>query len=140
MDDEVGFLRVVGVSFYQEAIGKCSAGQPVRFVHEPDNPYDETAIRVESVIGETIGYAPRKSWLHLMIHERGRGVSAVISSIGYSRSCLLGVSLSVAVCDDDVSRASYYPDRLTPEPPKGGFRYWIKTPADVAPLLAARRL
>lgn len=138
VDEDVTFLRVVGVSFYQDAVARCSPGEAVRFVHEPDNPHDETALRVVSLLGETIGYVPRKSWVHQMVHERGRGVSASIDSIGYSRACLLGVSLSVAICDDEPAVQSYYPERPPPSPPPGGFRYWVSSPADVARLVKAR--
>lgn len=139
MDDEIAYVRVVGVSFYQEALAKCVAGEPVRFIHEPDNPHDEMALRVTSVLSETIGYLPRASWVHRMVHELGRGVTATIASVGLSRSCLLGATLAVGICDDDVLVASYYPDRPPPEPPKGGFRYWVKSPGDVALLLARRK-
>lgn len=139
MDDDVDFVRVAGVSFYQEAVERCSPGEAVRFVHEPDNPHDVMAIRVVSLVGETVGYVPRRSWLHRAVHERGRGVSAVVASVGYSRNCLLGMTLSVAICDDSIAIASYYPDRPSPEPPPGGFRYWVKSPDDVARLLAARK-
>lgn len=139
MDDGVAYLRLVGVSHYQDALGRCSPGERVRFVHEPDNPHDETAIRVDSMAGETIGYAPRASWLHRLVHEMGRGVSGVIDSIGYSRSCLLGARISLVVCDDEPAVRSYFPDRAAPEPPPGGYRYWIRTPADAARLVAARK-
>jgi hypothetical protein len=139
VDDDLDFLRVVGVSHYQDAVSRCSPGEAARFVHEPDNPHDPMALRVVSLLGETIGYAPRKSWVHHTIHQQGRGVSAIIHSVGYSRNCLLGVLLSMAVCDDEIERASYHPDRPPPEPPRGGFRYWVNTPADVARLVAARR-
>lgn len=139
VDDDVTFLRIVGVSFYQEAIERCAPGQAVRFVHEPDNPHDEMALRVVSLTDETIGYVPRSSWVHRVVHERGRGVSAVIESIGYSRACILGVSLTVAICDDEPMIRSYYPDRDAPPSPPGGFRYWVSSPSDVARLLAARR-
>lgn len=139
MDEDITFLRVVGVSFYQDAIERCAPGQAVRFVHEPDNPHDEMALRVVSILDETIGYVPRASWVHRLVHERGRGISATIDSIGYSRACLLGVSLTVAICDDDPVVRSYYPERAPPPAPPGGFRYWVSSPGDVAPLLAARR-
>ena len=138
MDDGVAYLRLVGVSHYQDELEQCSPGEPVRFVHEPDNPHDETALRIVSVRNRTIGYAPRGSWLHKLIHEQGRGASAAISSIGHSRACLLGVTISIAVCDDEVSRHSYFPDQPAPEAPHGGFRYWIRRPADAAQLAAAR--
>ncbi|MCK0533424.1 HIRAN domain-containing protein [Sphingobium agri] len=123
--DEVYFVRVVGVSNYQQALAESYAGQAVRFVHEPDNPYDAMALRVENSAGATIGYIPRNSWLRAVIHERGRGVTGSISSVGMARSCMLGVTISVAICDDEVIVASYFPDQLPPEPPKGGFRYWV---------------
>ena len=138
MDDDVTFLRVVGVSFYQDAIERCSPTEVVRFVHEPDNPHDPMAIRVVSALNETIGYVPRASWVHRMVHERGRGLAASIASIGYSRACMLGVSLTVAICDDDPIVASYYPDRPAPESPPGGFRYWVSTPGDVGRIVKAR--
>lgn len=137
-DDLLNF-RLVGVSFYQPALERCAQGQPVRFVHEPDNPHDEMAIRVESFTGETIGYVPRSSGLRVAIHQQGRGVSGVIGSIGMSRACLLGASISVALCDDLVRVASYFPDRAPPEPPSGGFRYWVKSPCDVALLVARQK-
>jgi hypothetical protein len=139
MDDGIAYLRIVGVSHYQDALSRCVAGEAVRFVHEPDNPHDEMAIRVVSALGETIGYAPRESWLHELVHEKGRGVSGVLDSIGYSRTCLLGARISVAICDDEPMVQSYYPDAPPPEPPTGGFRYWVKTPSDVARLVAERK-
>lgn len=139
MDDDLGYFRVAGVSFYQDAVTRCAVGQAVRFVHEPDNPHDPTALRVVSLAGETIGYVPRGSWAHRMVHETGRGISGTIESMGYSRACLIGMTVSVAVCDDAPAVASYFPDQPAPEAPPGGFRYWIKTPADASRLLAARR-
>ena len=139
MDEDIGLTRIAGVSFYQEAVERCSAGEPVRFVHEPDNPHDHMAIRVVSQIGETIGYLPRDSQLHRAVHEYGRGLSAAIASVGYSRACLLGVTLSVAMSDDRPDVSSYHPDQPPPVPPLGGFRYWIKTPDDVARVLAERK-
>jgi hypothetical protein len=139
MDDDVGLFTVAGVSFYQDAVERCSPGEAVRFIHEPDNPHDPMAIRVMSLRGETIGYVPRKAWVHHTVHQLGRGVSGVIASMGYSRNCLLGMTISAAICDDEPAVASYYPDRPAPEPPRGGFRYWISTPADVARLVEARR-
>jgi hypothetical protein len=139
VDDGVAYVRLVGVSFYQEALVRCAPGEAVQFVHEPDNPHDEMAIRVVSVLGETIGYVPRRSWLHRAVHEQGRGVSGVISSVGRSRACLLGATISVAVCDDEPAVRSYFADQPAPEPPKGGFRYWVTSPSDAAQLAAARR-
>lgn len=139
MDDDVSLLRVAGVSHYQTAVERCVPGEAVRFVHEPDNPYDCTALRVVSLLNETIGYVPRASWVHRLIHENGRGVSAVIASVGMGRACLYGVTLSIAITDDAPAIDSYFPDGDPPEPPPGGFRYWIKVPSVAGPLVAERK-
>jgi hypothetical protein len=132
MIDEIFEQRIVGVSFYQEALEGCCAGQPVRIVHEPDNPFDHMALRVETVDGLPIGYIPKTSGLRIAIHEQGRGVSATIASVGYGRSCQLGATLSIALSDDAPVIKSYYPDLPPPEPPKGGFRYYISSPEPAA--------
>lgn len=128
MDGDVGTFRLAGVSFYQRALARCSPGQPIRLIHEPDNPYDPMALRVVSVLGETIGYVPKRSWVHYAVHQLGRGVAGTINSLGEGRACLLGATIGAVVCDDEPSVQSYYPDQLAPEPPVGGFRYWVKSP------------
>lgn len=139
MDDDLGFFRVAGVSYYQPALERCAVGQAVRFIHEPDNPHDEMALKVESLAGETIGYVPKGCWARTLVHEQGRGVSGVIASMGYSRNCLLGLTVSVAVCDDRPAVKSYYPGKAPPEAPRGGFRYWVRNPSDVARRAEERR-
>ncbi|PZQ21267.1 MAG: hypothetical protein DI569_12630 [Sphingopyxis macrogoltabida] len=123
--DEIFFLRLAGVSHHQQALADTCIGEAVRFFHEPDNPYDCMAIRVENSGGQTLGYVPRNNWLRTVVHEKGRGVAGVIDSIGMSRACLLGATISVSICADRVKVVSYYPDRAPPKPPKGGFRYWV---------------
>jgi hypothetical protein len=114
-------------------------GQPIRIIHEPDNPHDEMALRVETADGDTLGYLPRKCGLRVAVHQHGRGLSGAIASVGWSRACLLGATVSIALSDDEVRTQSYYPNRPTPEAPPGGFRYWVTSPADVARLVAARK-
>lgn len=138
MDDGLVYQRVVGVSHYQKALEQCRPGQPIRLVHEPDNPHDEMALKVETLEGAAIGYLRRRSRLHVAILECGRGVSGVIASIGYGRACLIGATVSLAFCDDEVLVRSYYPDLPPPEPPRGGFRYWVSTPESALRLLKER--
>lgn len=125
MDDDIEWCRVVGVSHYQDALEGCAQGDPVRFFHEPDNPHDPMAIRVATKGGQTIGYLPRASNLHRLVHEGGRGISATIGSMGRSRACLIGLTLQFAVTDDRPAVASFFPGQPAPEEPKGGFRYWV---------------
>lgn len=121
-------VRLAGVSHYQDALSACSAGEPVRICHEPDNPYDELALRVESRWGDRIGYVPKQNWLRRAIFQDGRGVAATIEGIGQSPSGFYGAVISLAITDDEVGLRSYFPDRDPPEPPPGGFRAWVDLP------------
>lgn len=47
-----------GISNYQDAAVGVTRGDPVRIVHEPDNPYDTNACRIETAAGATLGYVP----------------------------------------------------------------------------------
>lgn len=138
MDEGIFYQRIAGVSHYQSALADCRPGQAVRLVHEPDNPHDPLALKIETLEGKTLGYAPRSSGLHVAVLEQGRGVSMTIASIGYSRACLIGATVSIALCDDEVLVRSYYPDVPVVEVPKGGFRYWVSTPAAAARLMRER--
>lgn len=60
---------VVGSHHAKPDFSVLAPGQPVRLVAEPENPYDTQAIRVESNVGQKLGYIPRVS-THL-IHVHG---------------------------------------------------------------------
>lgn len=93
-------LGLVGESHYQDAIRNCHPGESVAICHEPDNPYDNRALRVENDIGQLIGYVPKSSWLREAIHEEGRGVAATILSVADGGSGNLGVVINVTLTDD----------------------------------------
>ncbi len=57
------FSKVVGVTqnnadgtWRQMVVGNCQPGEPLRFVADPGNPYDENAIKVMRSNGEQLGY------------------------------------------------------------------------------------
>lgn len=100
-----------GESNYQPAIRACRPGQRVRVVHEPDNPYDDEALAVESESGATIGYVPRSSWLREAIHEEGKGCTATILSLDQSAGEALGVVIDVVLNANGVSERPYRPAR-----------------------------
>lgn len=57
-------LRVAGVSFRQDDVKLCKIGSAVNFVPEPDNKFDQHAIKVEVDSGEPgeayfVGYVPK---------------------------------------------------------------------------------
>ena len=98
---------IVGESHYQRAIKGCVAGDRIKVCHEPDNPYDGLALRVDTAYGETIGYIAKSSWIRDAIHAEGRGIAGTIASINRGDSGLLGVVLDVTLTDDDVAERSY---------------------------------
>lgn len=103
-------LGIVGEAHCQQAIEGCSAGEPVRICHEPDNPFDNMALRVETRAGEKLGYIAKSSWLRDAIHEQGRGVTATILSINDAEGGKKGVVLNVTLTDDDLPERFYGED------------------------------
>lgn len=55
-------MKAVGVTFgdRQRAIARLRVGQPLRFVPEPENAYDNTAVRIETLDGTQVGYVPKE--------------------------------------------------------------------------------
>ena len=105
MDGSRSFrLAVVGESHdnedgtsRQQIIRGCRAGEPIRLVLEPYNPYDKRAVKVCRQSGEQVGYLPRGHGLFKKIKD-GR-VSAAIDGIhgGTPGKPSVGVVLAVTV-------------------------------------------
>lgn len=100
-------LGLVGERNYQAAIALCRAGDIVEICREAGNPHDDRALRVEDLLGRTIGYIARDSWLRDRIHDEGRGCSATIKSIGAKDIGLLGVVLNVALTEEQIPERVY---------------------------------
>src|SRR5690606_16829346 len=66
----------------QAEIKRCSEGEPVQLVREPNNPYDRNAILVLSARGRGIGYisAEQCVWIAELI-DKGRDCRAEIECI-----------------------------------------------------------
>lgn len=112
-------IGLVGELNYQPAIRRCSPGQRVQIVHEPDNPYDSDALAVVSEQGQTLGYIARDSWLMCAVHDEGRGCDAVIKEINESGAGL-GVVIQATLNSEGVqSRAFSRPAATTDKEPKG---------------------
>jgi HIRAN domain len=94
-------VRVVGTSHYQDALLELSGRQAdedirvekvARFVAEPDNPHDPSAIAVK-IDGRLVGYLSRdenKRWLDVVT---GRDVAAEAMIAGRAGVDILGVFL-----------------------------------------------
>ncbi len=110
-------LGIVGESNYQDAICQCIEGERVYVCHEPDNPYDDLALKVETAGGRTIGYVAKSSWLRRAIHDEGRGVTCTIRSLGRGDGDIVGVVLDVTLTDDDIRERAYGDSPAAPTPP-----------------------
>lgn len=81
----------------QAEIAKCSAGEPVLLIPDPENRYDARCIRVVSVRLVQIGNIAREApWIADCMDE-GKAVEATIRSIFAGDGGLLGVVLDVTV-------------------------------------------
>lgn len=100
-------VGLVGERNYQAAIARCAEGEPVGVLMELDNPYDELAIAVASVRGETIGYIARDSWLRDAVHGEGKGCRATIKSIERGESGHLGVVIEAQLCEGGLDERNF---------------------------------
>lgn len=121
-------IGLVGESNYQAAIRDARVNEPVYIRHEPDNPYDDKALLVETGAGRTLGYIAKSSWLRDAIHDQGRGAAATIKSIGAGEErSHLGVVIDVTLTDDDVFERSYDEHPALNDPPsKDGLARLLK--------------
>ena len=97
-------MKAVGVTFgnRQRVISRLSVGQPVRFVPEPGNPYDNFAVKIETMSGEQIGYISKDHNQDVFNNIRsGRAkYDPVVSSItGGGFDTAYGVNLEVTVTE-----------------------------------------
>ena len=88
----------------QDIIRRCATGDPVELVPEPENPYDQHAVKVEHRLG-LIGYIPSASARRFAREiDNGYIVTSSIHEITGRDKATLGVVLRVRVegpSDDD---------------------------------------
>ena len=96
-------IKVVGVTFSnpdgtnrQAILKKCSPGQVVELLAEPNNQFDKTAIAVLTSSGEMLGYLPNDSWVVRAIYDEQKQTKAYIYSIEQHQGCY-GCVLKVAL-------------------------------------------
>lgn len=75
---------IVGESHYREAVKATAVGDYVDLVIEAGNPHAEggTALRVDNMDGDTVGYIASDSWLYRAIIEEGQGCLAQVEFKG----------------------------------------------------------
>jgi ribulose bisphosphate carboxylase small subunit len=109
------FSKVVGVtqnnadgSWRQMAVGRCQPGEPLRFVADPGNPYDENAIKVLRSSGEQLGYLNKElaEQLNAKTLEGYKYVVAVASVTETLHGGWHGCNILIIEADPDVSLAA----------------------------------
>lgn len=90
-------VQVVGESNYQAAVRGLKAGQAMRLVHEPDNPYDQRAVSVRTARGKIVGYLPRGSWVTDVLLDQELPVDASVLEVNSGKKGQHGVVLQVVV-------------------------------------------
>ena len=108
-------VPLVGGQHYQEAIRTCRVAERVFVRREPDNRYDERALKVQTLRGQCIGYVAKDSWLHRAIHDRGEEVTATILRLIANHRGITNVVLAVAPRDDH-ERSELSSPRQAPTP------------------------
>jgi hypothetical protein len=97
MTGDVYSVRVAGVSYYQDNIGRIEPGDECLLRPEPDNPFDPSAIQV-LCRSEVIGYIPREHSALLLQALAAGVVGAVVEGKGRpDNSKYVGVSLRLTV-------------------------------------------
>lgn len=95
--------KVVGESFNnrQSIIDQLNEGEEVKFIREPDNPYDEFAILVMTEKGD-IGYIPKEHAPRMADHmDDGFEYQAQIYSVHGGGELSLGVVLLVSTDEEN---------------------------------------
>ena len=102
-------VGLVGESHYQAAIARCELGQEVLVCHEIGNPYDEFALRVETIDGAILGYIARDHWLRAAVFEEEHGVAAAIGRLDRAEGGDIGVVIWVETDWEDIELRDYKP-------------------------------
>lgn len=89
--------RVAGVSFRQSAVALCNIGDRVRFISEPENEFDQHALRVEVevVVVRPPGHVVKhhRQWLQVgyVPKEKSIDIRYAIEYNGYKDAVVSGI-------------------------------------------------
>lgn len=95
--------KVAGVSYRQDAVSRCRAGETIQLVRNPSNTHDPNAIEVHA--GEQIGFIPRDEFKNLVLYLDSYGndsVKAIIDKLigGTDDKPTVGVIIDIRVPRD----------------------------------------
>lgn len=74
-------VNIVGESYRQAEIGRTTAGEPVKLMHDAANAFDPRAIAAVNAQNEVIGYLPRDGWLTGVLLDERRQFAARVLAI-----------------------------------------------------------
>lgn len=93
------FTKLAGVTFdgRQQVIRCLVPGQQLRFVREPNNPYDSNAINVMTMSGLSVGFIAKDKNSQLAYDlDHGKRFNVKVASIsGGGFDCSYGVNIQV---------------------------------------------
>lgn len=117
---------IVGESHYREAVKATDVGDYVDLVIETDNPHakEGTALRVDNMDGDTVGYIPTDSWLYRAIVIEGKGCLAKVEFKGGRPA---GLRLKVQLGGDACPSVQYDERLPQSKPPAGCFGALVAT-------------
>lgn len=93
------YTKIAGISYHQPAAKRCSVGETVELIREPDNPYDRNAVRVCRINGSQLGHLNARLAADLAYRiDRGEVYTATISDItgGMREKPTIGINLHIA--------------------------------------------
>jgi HIRAN domain len=134
--------HLVGESNYQDAIELLSEGDSIELLHEPENQYDDRAIKAVDEDGSTVGYLERDSWVGRVLIDEGKDVVARVHEIiGGGPGRMLGVVLEILTAKEALdppptSLPKRAPSRAQSESPK---RMSVMERAALAALSSAKK-
>lgn len=110
----------MGESHYRDAVKATDVGDYVDLVIERNNSHAEkgTALRVDNMDGDTVGYIPTDSWLYRAIVVEGKGCLAKVEFKGGRPA---GLRLKVQLGGDRCPSVQFGERLPQSKPPAGCF-------------------
>jgi hypothetical protein len=105
-------VKLVDTQFYQRAVGPSKAGEAVDIFLEPDNPDDPQALVVKSRSRppRTLGYIPRNSPVHAIVHDEGMGLAGTIEDVPMGSGGFFEVRLLLSATPEPPGATAWEPD------------------------------
>jgi hypothetical protein len=93
-------FRVVGVSFYKDAVSQLVRGQRLWLILDDENEHDANAIRVETENAKTIGHVPADLARRLRQGSSERSYAAEVSELRTYEGQTVGADIRLVAVHD----------------------------------------